>query len=153
MVVHRLRGQPCTCTTLRASPSLNPVLRTLYLPHSTITRRKKQGVQERLPRVGNSLKMTLSPNYKVSRIPHHFLYASPHPHLLGELSEAMGEKAEMKSEKNTSQQYQEKQFSFNYSGLSNLLRHYVCDTAICKSYANINPTLHRDNVFFVFSGF
>ena len=59
-----------------------------------------KGSRRSLPRVVDSLKTAMSSNYKVSRIPHHFLYASFHPQLPGELSEAMVEKVEMKSQEN-----------------------------------------------------
>lgn len=97
-----------------------------------------KGSRRSLPRVGDSLKTAMSSNYKVSRIPPHFLYASFHPQLPGELSEAMVEKVEMKNQKNMIQQYQEKQFSS-----SNLPSHYICNAVIRKSHANINTTLHR----------
>ena len=82
---------------------------------------------------GDNLKTTMSPSHEEPGIPHHFLHAfsTPTTHPPDEQSEAMAEKAEMKSQENTTPQYQEKKLC-----LSNLRSHYIYSAIICIQFAN-----------------
>ena len=81
----------------------------------------------------DSLQTTMSPRHKEPGIPHHFSHAfsTPLTQPPDEQSEAMAEKAEMKSQENTTPQYQEKKLC-----LSNLRSHYIYSAVICIKFAN-----------------